>query len=208
MEFAIRTAAQGEFVPGGVGARLLEAVERGVIRPEEAPALVLDYLAPSMDTTISAIGSAVWLLGRHPDQWRVVKDDPGLIPRAFNEVVRLESPIRCFTRVTTEDATVADHRLPADSRVMLLYASANRDERFWDRPDEFDVRRADVGAQLGFGFGTHNCAGQGLARLESQAILTALTARVETLSLGEPVRGLNNLINAFTSLPVEVTPAR
>ena len=208
MEFAIRTAAQGEFVPGGVGARLLEAVERGEIRPEEAPALVLDYLAPSMDTTISAIGSAVWLLGRHPDQWRAVKDDPGLIPRAFNEVVRLESPIRCFTRVTTEDTTVADHRLPADSRVMLLYASANRDERFWDRPDEFDVRRADVGAQLGFGFGTHNCAGQGLARLESQAILAALTARVETLSLGEPVRGLNNLINAFTSLPVEVTPAR
>jgi cytochrome P450 len=88
---------------------------------------------------------------------------------------------------------------------MTLYASADRDERYWERADEFDIRRPDVGAQLGLGFGVHNCAGQGLARIETQAIVTALTRRVDKIVLGEPVRGLNNLINSFTSLPVTGT---
>ena len=109
--------------------------------------------------------------------------------------------------MVTSDTEVGGFALAAGSRVMMLYASANRDERYWDRADEFDIRRADVGAQLGLGFGTHNCAGQGLARIETQSILTALAERVDKIVLGEPVRGLNNLINAFTSLPVTVTPA-
>lgn len=206
-EFAARTAADGDFIPGGVGSRLLDAVASGEIPAEDAPILVVDYLAPSMDTTISAIGNAVWLLARHPEQWTALRRDPSLIPRAFNEVIRYESPIRCFTRVVTKDTEVGGSPLAAGSRVIMLYASANRDERYWERADEFDVRRADVGAQLGLGFGTHNCAGQGLARIETQSILTALAEQVDEITLGEPVRGLNNLINCFTSLPVTVSRA-
>ena len=206
-EFAARTAAEGDFIPGGVGSRLLAAVASGELPAQEAPILIVDYLAPSMDTTISAIGSAVWLLARHPEQWDALREDPALIPKAFNEVVQYESPIRCFSRVVTRDTEVGGCALAAGSRVMMLYASANRDERYWERADEFDVRRADVGAQLGLGFGVHNCAGQGLARIETQSILTALAERVDTISLGEPVRGLNNLINCFTSLPVTVSRA-
>jgi cytochrome P450 len=206
-EFAIRTAAEGDFIPGGVGSRLLEAVASGELPAEKAPILVVDYLAPSMDTTISAIGSAVWLLARHPEQWDALREDASLIPRAFNEVIRYESPIRCFSRVVTTDTEVGGFPLAAGSRVMMLYASANRDERYWERADEFDVRRPNVGAQLGLGFGVHNCPGQGLARIETQAILTALTERVDKIVLGEPVRGLNNLINCFTSLPVTVSRA-
>jgi cytochrome P450 len=205
LEFATRTAAEGDFINGGVGSRLLAAVASGELPAEEAPILVVDYLAPSMDTTISAIGSAVWLLARHPEQWDALREDPALIPKAFNEVIRFESPIRCFSRVVTTDTTVGGHSLAEGSRVMMLYASANRDERYWERADEFDIRRPDVGAQLGLGFGVHNCAGQGLARIETQAILTALARRVDKIVLGEPVRGLNNLINSFTSLPVTVT---
>src|SRR5581483_6618685 len=200
-------AAEAQFVPGGVGARLLDLVAAGEIPAEDAPILIVDYLAPSMDTTISGIGSAVWLLARHPEQWAALRADPSLIPRAFNEVIRYESPIRCFSRVATVDTEVGGYPLPAGSRVMMLYASANRDERYWERADEFDIRRPDVGAQLGLGFGVHNCAGQGLARIETQSILTALAERVDEMVLGEPVRGLNNLINCFTSLPVTVSRA-
>jgi cytochrome P450 len=208
LEFTGGMASRAGFAPDGVGARLLAAARRGEITPEQVGPLVLDYLVPSMDTTISAIGSAVWLFADHPEQWRAVRAEPELIPRAFNEVLRLESPIRCFSRVTTRETTVGGHTLPAGVRVLLHYASANRDERCFAAPDEFDVRRENVGAQLGFGFGTHNCAGQGLARIEAHAVLAALVRQVAHISAGEPVRGLNNLINHFTALPITLHPDR
>src|SRR4051794_15407870 len=77
--------------------------------------------------------------------------------------------------------------VPADSRVLVIYASANRDERQWDRPDEFDVTRRDAVAQLGFGYGEHGCAGQGLARMETQSRLEALARSVTRFSLGTRV---------------------
>ncbi|HEX4359126.1 MAG TPA: cytochrome P450 [Pseudonocardia sp.] len=207
LEFTGQVASKEGFAPDGVGARLLAAARRGEIAPEQVGPLVLDYLVPSMDTTISAIGSAVWLFARHSEQWSAVRAEPELIPRAFNEVLRLESPIRCFSRVTTRETTVGEHTLPAGARVVLHYASANRDERCFTAPDEFDVRRENVGGQLGFGLGTHNCAGQGLARIEAHAVLAALARRVARISAGEPVRGLNNLINHLTALPVTLHPA-
>ena len=70
------------------------------------------------------------------------------------------------------------------------------------------MRRDNVGGQLGFGLGTHNCAGQGLARIEAHAVLAALARRVERISAGEPVRGLNNLINHLAALPITLHPAR
>ncbi len=89
--------------------------------------------------------------------------------------------------------------------MLVLFASANRDERRWDRPDEFDITRESAG-HLGFGHGIHACAGMGLARLEGHAVLSALAARVARFELGPPVRKLNNLIRSFGSLPVTVSP--
>ena len=88
---------------------------------------------------------------------------------------------------------------------VLLFSSANHDERNWENPDTFDITR-DASRHLGFGYGVHSCVGQSLARLESEAVLRALLARVDRFEVGEPVRGLNNLIRAFKSLPVTVRP--
>jgi len=168
--------------------------------------LFIDYLAPSLDTTISAIGNAVWLLATHPDQWRLLRTEPDRIKAACNEVLRVESPISCFSRVAATDAEVGGVAVPAGSRVLVSYASANRDERRWSQPDRFDITRESAG-QLAFGHGEHACVGMGLARLELAAVLTALVERVGTISLaGEPVRKPNNLIRSFASLPVEVRP--
>ncbi|HWD05910.1 MAG TPA: cytochrome P450 [Amycolatopsis sp.] len=208
MEFAARTAADGGIQPGGLGAAILDAARRGELEPPQVPPLIIDYLAPSLDTTISAISSAIWLLATHPDQWAALKADPTMIPNAFNETVRLESPIRAFSRVATTDTELAGYAVPAGARLIVIYASANRDERVFDRPDDFDVSRANAAAQLGFGFGTHGCAGQGLARLEGRAVLQALTDQVQTIELGQPVRALNNVISAWDSLPVTVQPTR
>ena len=206
--FAATTAAEGSFIPGSLGAEMLAGAQRGELQPAIVPLLVVDYIGPSLDTTISAIGSAVQLLATHPEQWDKLKADPSLIPNAFNEIVRLESPIRGFSRVTTVATRVDGYDLEAGARVIVLYASANRDERVFDRPAEFDVARPNAAEHVGFGYGTHGCAGQGLARLESQAVLQAMVTQVDRIELGEPVRGLNDLINAWASLPVTVHPTR
>jgi cytochrome P450 len=127
--------------------------------------------------------------------------------QAFNEVLRVETPISSFSRVTTRPTMIDGVELPAGARVMVSYASANRDERRWNDPDTFDITRNNA-AHGGFGYGEHACAGMGLARLEGGAMLTALVERIESFELaGPPVRKLNNLIRSFASLPVTVRPA-
>ncbi len=192
---------------GSMAAGIIEAAARGDIGRNRCPMAIIDYLGPSLDTTIAALGSAVWLFATHPEQWALVRREPDRVKQAFNEVLRVESPISGFTRVTTRPAEIAGVDLPAGARVLVSFASANRDERRWDAPDTFDVTRNSAG-HVGFGYGEHTCVGMGLARLEGAAVLSALATRVERFELtGPPVRKLNNLIRSFASLPVTVTPA-
>jgi cytochrome P450 len=207
LAFSQQLAEQRDLAPDSVGARILAAADRGEIAPEQIPPLLIDYLAPSMDTTISALGHALALFARHPDQWQAVREDPSLVPRAFNEVLRLESPIRCFSRVTTSSVEVDGSVIPSGARVVLHYASANRDERMFDDPDRFDVRRQNAGSHLAFGVGAHTCAGQGLARVEAHALLTALAQRVSTITVEGATQGFNNLINAYATLPTTIVAA-
>jgi|HubBroStandDraft_1064217.scaffolds.fasta_scaffold23001_3 cytochrome P450 len=207
MEFTVEAAASGNVVPGSLGAAVIEAARRGELQPEQVPPLLVAYIAPSLDTTISAIGSAVWLLATHPDQWAALKSDPSLIQNAFNETVRIESPIRAFSRVTTQPTNIGGCELEAGVRLIVLYGSANRDDRHFEEPETFDVTRRNAAEHVGFGYGVHRCAGQGLARLEGQAVLQALVDKVDTVELvGQPVRNVNNLISAWATLPVTVTP--
>jgi cytochrome P450 len=199
--------AESDLPAGSMAARIVEAADRGEIERSRCPMMIIDYLAPALDTTISAIGNAIWLFATNPDQWQRLRQQPDRVKQAFNEALRMESPISCFTRVAKVDAIVDGTDIPAGARVLVSYASANRDERFWDRPDHFDITR-DSAAQVAFGYGEHACAGMGLARLEGAAVLTALVERVAHIELAaEPERKLNNLIRSFRTLPVTVTPA-
>ncbi|MDP9027597.1 MAG: cytochrome P450 [Actinomycetota bacterium] len=206
-DYSISLAESRDLLPGSLGAGILDAVDSGQIEAQQCPALLLDYLAPALDTTISSVGSAVWLFSRYPDQWDAVRADPTLIPNAYNEVVRMESPVRGFSRVTTEDALVDGSVIPRGERVVLLWASANRDDRQFPNADTFDVFRSNANSHVGFGYGVHGCAGQGLARVEGHAIITALSRSVARFDAGTPVLAMNNVIRALASLPVTVTPA-
>lgn len=190
--------------PGSWGDRIFEAADRGDVEPERCPVLMRDYLGPSLDTTIFATANLILLFGKYPDQWDLVRKDPALIPGAINEALRLESPIRGFTRHLTDQATIGNVTIPKASRVLLLYASANRDERKWQEPERFDVRRR-ASDQLGFGNGTHMCAGLHLARLEMTALLEVLVEKVRHFDIGEPVLALNNVLRGLASLPVRVS---
>jgi len=102
-----------------------------------------------------------------------------------------------------EDTDIDGAELSGRSRLLVLYASANRDERKWEEPEKFDVRR-NGRDHLGFGFGAHICAGMHLARLEMTALMTAFARRVSRFEVGEPVRAVNNVLRGFVSLPVTV----
>jgi cytochrome P450 len=167
--------------------------------------MMREYIGPSLDTTIFAIGHLLRLLGENQDQWRLLKNDRSLIPGAINEALRIEAPIRLFSRFTRETVTFEDVVVSEGSRLLVLYASANRDERKWERPDEFDVTRK-ARDHVAFGFGIHSCAGMHLARMEITELLTMLLDRLEGFEVGQPVVSYNNTLRGYASLPMTVRP--
>jgi cytochrome P450 len=203
VKYSFDPTLRARLKPGGWAARLWEAADRGEIPHEKCPVMLNDYWGPSLDTTIFATSSAIWLFAEHPDQWELVRRDPALIPHAVNEVLRLESPISFFSRVTTCDREYDTVTIPKGSRVLMMYGSANRDERRWPDPERFDVLRKPS-AHVGFGFGEHACVGQPLARMEMKAVLTALASRVKRFEVLATERAINNILRGFRRLEVAV----
>lgn len=207
LRFARRVVRRRTVLEGSMADELLAAADAGTLAHAELPKLMVDYIAPSLDTTISAISNALYLFGTHPEQWELLKHDPKLMSGAVNEVVRYESPLRAFARGVLRDTELGGVALPSGSRVLVMYASANRDELEWTDPDTFDIRR-DAARQIGFGNGAHACAGQGLARLETTAMLQALLDRVERIEVvGEPTWAVNNVIHRHEHLPIRLVAA-
>jgi cytochrome P450 len=193
-----------KLAPGSWGAMLIEAADRGEIAEDKIPVLMADYLGPALDTTIGATGNLLWRLSRDPAQWMALRADPSLIGSAILEGVRIDPPAHWFSRYITRDVAMHGVDLRGDQRVLLLYASANRDERKYSDPDRFDVRR-NPADHVGWGHGTHHCLGVHLAKLEMQAVLAALVNRVEKLEpAGEPVLKINNGLHVFDHLPLAV----
>lgn len=203
IEYSYDPGLRERLDPGGWAARLWEAADAGEIAEEKCPALLIDYWGPALDTTIAAITSAIWLFGEHQDQWRLLRANPALVPRAVNEVIRLESPTPYFTRVATRDVELDGTVIPAGSRVLMMYGSANRDERKWPDADRFDVRRTPSD-HLGFGYGEHLCLGQQLARMELRALLNALLPRVARFEINSMERLANNMLRQIKRLDVTV----
>lgn len=189
--------------PNGWGAALFAAADRGEIAADTAKAMLMDYLVPALDTTINATSSAVWLFAQNPEQWVKFRDNPHLISSVIDEVLRVESPVRAFSRVVTRDFDVGGTMLPAGSRVLVVYASANRDERRYSDPDRFDISR-DSRDHLGFGHGTHICPGMHLARLEITVLFEILIKRIKTWRILDEARGSNNTLRGLARLDVEV----
>lgn len=189
--------------PGSMGRKVYEAAERGEIPQETWIVQMAAFITAGLDTTINAIGSAIWLFATHPEQWDLVRQDPDrMIPKAFNEVLRIESPVQVFGRLVAREHEVDGVTLPEGSQVLLMYGSANRDERKWEDPERFDVGRNPVD-HLAFGHGVHKCAGQGLARMEFAAVFGHLARTVRRFEIeGEPERHLNNVVRGLSRLPV------
>ena len=203
LAFADNDAVPGNIDPEGWAAQLYRAADRGELPREKCPVMMLDYVTPSLDTTILAITNTIALFARHPEQWALVRSDRSLIPHAINESLRLESPVPQFTRVLTEDHEIGGVTLSAGSRVALLYGSANRDERHYPDPQRFDVTRRPSD-HLAFGRGEHVCVGMHLARLEMTALLERLADRVTRFEIVTATPMINNGLRGLAHLEVTV----
>jgi 4-methoxybenzoate monooxygenase (O-demethylating) len=193
--------------PGGWGAAVFAAADRGECSEAEAERLVRSLLTAGVDTTVNGIGNMIHAFAKHPEQWAKLRADPSLTKHAFEESLRWDSTVQTFFRTTSRAVEVAGHSIPEGAKVLLFLAAANRDARHWERAEEFDIQRSASG-HVGFGFGIHQCLGQMVARMEAEAVLDAIIPRVAEIRLaGEPVRRLNNTLHALSQLPVEIRPA-
>ena len=200
----VQNVDHARMTPDGWAYRVHQAMLDGRLNQAESSSMLLDYIAPSLDTTILAASHMFWELARSPEKYAAVRADPELVPSVVNEAVRISSPIRGFTRVADVDYDVDGVTLPAGSRVMILWSSANHDERHYRDPEEFRVDR-NPRDHLGWGFGAHFCAGAHLARLEMEQLLYALTRHVERIELvGRPTPIVNNILQGFATLPARV----
>ena len=188
---------------GSWAGELFAAARSGRLSEQEAMAALSAYIVPSLDTTILAKGHLLHDLASNPDQWERIKVKPELIPAAVLESVRRNAVIRWFSRVAVEDYVAEGIAIPKGARVMLLYGSANRDERRYPDPDRFDVTR-DARDQLAWGAGAHMCAGLHLARLEMEVMVEALADADARLTAGEPVMGDNRGLYGFAGLPFRI----
>jgi cytochrome P450 len=137
------------------------------------------------DTTTGMLGGAVQLLHQRPDQRRLLADNPGLIPDAVDEFLRLTSPVQCLGRTVTRDVRVHYTAIPEGRRVLLLYGSANRDERqYGSDAGELDVTRRPAKI-LTFSHGAHHCLGAAAARMQSRVTLTELLSRCPDFEVDE-----------------------
>jgi cytochrome P450 len=199
--------SRAALAPEGLGAKIYKAVEAGEATEEEAALLVRSFLSAGLDTTVAAIGSALYLLATNRGEWHKLRADPSLAKNVFEETIRMESPIQNLFRTTTREVELGGVRIPANEKVLLLLASANRDPERWREPDRFDIS-GRVHGHVGFGIGFHVCIGQVIARMEGELLLTALAQRVASLELaGPPMRRFNNAVRGFASLPLELHAA-
>lgn len=164
--------------PGLLSAVLHDDGPDGPVSKPEAESNAMLLLIAGHDSTVNTITNCVMTLLRNPGSWNLMRDNPDLIPRAVEEVQRLQGSVQFFpSRWATADIEIAGTRIPAGSAVFLVWGAADRDPRRFKNPDQFDPLRED-NEHVGFGSGIHTCFGGPLARLEVNLALEVFLRRV------------------------------
>lgn len=149
---------------------------------DEIIANVLLLFNAGHETTVNLIGNGMLALLQHPDQMALLRENPGLISQATEEMSRYDSPVQIAARIMTGDVQLRETNIPAGSKVMMIYGAANRDPARYADPDRLDIGREGV-RSLAFGGGPHFCIGAPLARLEVSMVFTALLERYRSIEL-------------------------
>jgi cytochrome P450 len=154
------------------------------------------------DTTSSTIAGGLQALLANPGELARLREDPGLLPTAVDEMIRWVTPVKEFMRTASADTVFGGKPIAKGESVLLSYPSANRDEEVFTDPFRFDVGR-DPNKHLAFGFGAHYCLGAALAKMEARALFSELLSRVESVELaGTPEWTATTFVGGLKHLPV------
>lgn len=205
-EYVLAAAAERRRSPrSDLLSSMVAAAQGGSLESEEIVGLSLILFVAGVTTTFSLITNSVYALAEARDQRAALVSDATLMGPALEELLRFQAPIQWLTRVVTSDVSLHGETIPTNSRVVLLFASANRDERRWPEPDRLDFNRP-ARRNLAFGNGIHFCVGASLARLEARIVVESVLRISPGYSLAGPVapstftgseRGLASLPIAF-----------
>lgn len=205
---AARTAAGEE--PGFDLITMLQSDENTkdlIDRPMEFLGNLALLIIGGNDTTRNSMSGGVLALNQFPDQFEKLKANPDLIPNMVSEIIRWQTPLAYMRRVAKTDTVLNGQFIRKGDKVVMWYASGNRDESLFDRADELIIDRANARNHISFGFGVHRCMGNRLAELQLRILWEELLVRFERIDvIGEPEYVQSNFVRGISTLMVRLTP--
>ena len=158
------------------------------------------------DTTRNSMSGGVYALNKFPEQFAKLKAEPGLIPNMVSEIIRWQTPLAYMRRVAKQDTVLGGQFIRKGDKLVMWYASGNRDERKFERPDELIIDRPNARQHMAFGFGVHRCMGNRLAELQLKILWEELLARFDDIKLvGEPEIVQSNFVRGYSKMMVKLS---
>ena len=188
-----------------------EVTDKRQLDMPEMLSIIQQLLVAGNETTTKSLTEMVRLLAENPEEWAALKADPSRAEKVFEETLRLSTPTQGMWRILTKDAELGGVQLTKGQRIIIVFASANRDEALYDNPDEFDPMRDHLRDNLAFGKGIHFCLGANLSRLEGKVAAEELSKRIDTITLSESNKYQyfpSFMLRGLTDLDIEFTVAK
>ncbi|MEY8263444.1 MAG: cytochrome P450, partial [Bermanella sp.] len=175
-------------------------------RPMEFLGNIMLLIVGGNDTTRNSLSGGVLAMSKFPEQFEKLKNNLNLIPNMVPEIIRWQTPLAHMRRIATEDVELSGKTIKKGDKVVMWYASGNRDERAIDQPDEFIIDRPNARQHLSFGFGIHRCMGNRLAEMQIRVAWEEIMKRFDKIEVvEEPTYVLSNFVKGYEKLMVKLT---
>jgi cytochrome P450/ferredoxin-NADP reductase len=176
-------------------------------RPMEFLGNLILLVVGGNDTTRNSMSGGVYALNQFPEEFDRLKANPGLIPKLVHEIIRWQTPLAYMRRIAKKDTVLNGQFIRKGDKVVMWYASANRDERTFENPDDFVIDRINARHHLSFGIGVHRCMGSRVAEMQLRILWEELLARFEDIEVVEEPEYLqSNFVRGYTKMMVSLTP--
>jgi cytochrome P450 len=178
-------------------------------RPQEFLGNLILLIVGGNDTTRNSISGGVLALNRFPDQYQKLREEPSLIPNMVAEIIRWQTPLAYMRRTALTDVEISGKSIKKGDKVVMWYASGNRDEDVFENADKLIIDRPNARQHVSFGFGIHRCMGNRLAEMQLRVLWEEIQKRFHKVEVvGEPVRNRAVLVRGYTELPVRLIPLK